>query len=176
MKKAVTGFFAFLVLVALVVALLRLINWLPVLLHEESLRRYESLEAVRTSLHLEDLHVPSYFPESFRWPPARILAQGEPFVAVAMEFAEADTGKIGLLLTQVAEGGHPLDVEAIRLQRVREEVPYDLKGRRATLRVGDCASGGTCSSLSWKEGGYTLRLVMAGPPFELIRMASSMVD
>lgn len=172
--KRFVGFLVFAAVVALLVAGLKLFNWLPTAVQKDSMRRYGSIEEVKTALGIRDLYVPSYFPESLTWPPSEIMAQGRPFAAVVMEFNRLEEGDIGLIISQAASSSFDA-TRKIKVSEVMETVAYDLKGRKAVLEVGTCEAGGTCSRISWDEGPYTIRVAMKSPPFELIKMAQSML-
>jgi hypothetical protein len=172
--KRLMGLLFFAALVAALVAGLKLFNWLPLAVQKDAMRKYASIEEVRSALGIKDLYVPSYFPQSLTWPPSDIMAQGRPFTAVLMEFNRVGGEDIALIISQAASRSFDPTLK-IKLSQVREKVAYDLKGREAVLEVGVCEGGGPCSRVSWEEGRYTIRVVMKSPPFELLKMAQSML-
>ncbi len=173
MKKRLTGFLYFAVTVAILVALLKVAGWLPTALQEGLMRQYDSVEEVRAKLHIKDVYVPSYFPQSFKWPPSRILAQSRPFVAIVMEFRDVRTADTALVISQSADKDFVPD-KRISLTRVREKVDYPLKGRASSLEVGTCRNGSPCSRISWREGIYRISVEMESAPFDLLKIADSM--
>jgi hypothetical protein len=91
-----------------------------------------------------------------------------------MEF-EKMTSKDTMLLISQSTSEVFLPEEKIRLLKVEENVTYSLKGREALLRVGVCQRNEPCSGISWKEGEYKIRVFAISTPFELIRIAESML-
>ncbi len=169
-----TGFLSFALAIGVLVALLAVMNWVPMAFQRDTIRRYRSIEEVRTALNIRDIYVPSYFPQHIVWPPSEILAQGRPFPAVVMEFKDAGSGKVVLVLSQSQDGPFPAG-PAISLTSVKETVPFIMKGRKAVLVVGECAKNEPCSRITWKEGPYTVTALMKAAPFELTRITESML-
>ena len=174
MREKILRFFAFSAGVAILVLGLKFFNWLPLMVQVDSMRGYKDLEEVRGALQIRTIFVPSYFPQHLNWPPSRILAQRKPFPAVIMEF-EKMTSKDTMLLISQSTSEDFLPEEKIRLIQVEENVAYSLKGREALLRVGVCQRNEPCSGISWKEGEYRIHVLAISTPFELIRIAESML-
>jgi hypothetical protein len=172
-KKSLAGFLYFAVTIAILVALLRVADWLPTALQEGLMQKYDSIEEVKERLHLKNIYVPSYFPQSFRWPPSRILAQSRPFVAIVMEFKDMRTGEIALVISQAADRRF-VPEKRIRMNQVREKVDYPLNGRAAVLEVGTCGNDSPCSRISWREGIYNMIIETETAPFDLLKIADSM--
>lgn len=169
-----TGFLSFALAIGVIVVLLAVMNWVPMAFQKDTLRRYRSIEEVRTALNIRDIYVPSYFPQHIVWPPSQILAQGKPFPAVVMEFKDAGSGEIVLVLSQSRGGPFPAG-PAIALTDIKETVPFIMKGRSAVLVVGECAKNEPCSRITWKEGPYTVMALMKAAPFELTKITDSML-
>lgn len=174
MKKTLTGFLPFLLMLAVLVVALKVLNWVPLVVQKESARRYNSVEEVRRTLNVRDILVPTYFPQQISWPPSEILAQGAPFPAVVMTFHRAGTGEAALVIVQ--SEGRPLNIgDAIHIAAVKEKVAYTMLGRDAELTVGACKNGEPCSRITWKEGDYSMTVLMKATPFELTKIAESML-
>ncbi len=173
MRESLRGLLSFAAILLVLVAALKLLNWAPNVLDPGGMRAYPSLSAASTALQVEDLLVPSYFPEQVRWPPRTILAQSKPYMAVAVAYEGTRREGIVLHTTQSASAEFTLDT-GIALTTIRETVPYDLNGRPATLAVGLCPDGEPCSRLTWQQGRYWVSVEMVSSPFELIRIAESM--
>jgi hypothetical protein len=173
-KKKLTGFLYFAVTIVILVALLRVADWLPTALQEGLMRKYDSIEEVKERLHVKNIYVPSYFPQSFRWPPSRILAQSQPFMAIVMEFKDMRTGDIALVISQSADRRFAPE-KKISITRIKEKVAYPLKGRAAVLEVGTCRNDTPCSRISWREGTYRMIIETETTPFELLKIADSMI-
>ncbi len=174
MKKTIVGFLSFSLAITILVVAMKVINGVPLIARKDALRRYASIEEVRNSLNIREIYVPAYFPQDIVWPPSGILAQGKPFPAVMMEFKNRNSGEIELVLCQSRGGQFPLD-RRIDMTSVKETVPFLMKGRRAVLVVGECAKNEPCSKITWEEGDNTVAALMKAAPFELNRLAESMI-
>jgi len=174
MKKTVSRILSFTFMIGLLILALKVINWIPLALHQDAVRRYNTIEEVRSALNRKDLYVPSYFPQQISWPPSAILAQNKPFFAMVMEFTRADKRNTALVISQ--SEGKALNVEnPIELHVVTEKVPYTIKGRDAVLTVGSCDNDEPCSGITWIEGKYTMTVLMKSTPFELTKIVESML-
>ena len=176
-KRTAFGFLAFAAGLAILVIALKALNGLPLIADRDLMRRYGDFEEMRTSLGIREVLVPSYFPEDFRWPPTGILAQGKPYPAVIMEFERSKEGKergVGLMIYQSVEDsftpGGPMAIS-----RVRERATYPLKGRSVVLDVGFCGNDAPCSRISWREKDVRVTLLARLTPFELMKVAESML-
>lgn len=176
-KRTAFGFLAFAAGLAILVIALKVLNGLPLIAQKDLMRRYGDFEEMRTSLGIREVLVPSYFPEDFRWPPTGILAQGKPYPAVIMEFARSGEGKareVGMMIYQAADDdfspGGPLV-----LSRIRERAAWPLKGRSAILEVGSGVKGEPCSRISWREKDLRITVLARLTPFELMKVAESML-
>ncbi len=174
MIKSIMNFFTFALAIGILVVTLKVMNWVPQTVHRDALRRYASIEEVRASLNIREIYVPAYFPQDIVWPPSEILAQGKPFPAVVLEFQDRTSGKLVLVLTQ-SQGTPAPAGRAIEVQSVKETVPFLMKGRNAVLIVGECTKNETCSRITWKEGAYDIAVLMKSAPFELTKIAESML-
>lgn len=177
MRSKVRGFLAFAVGLAVLVIALKALNWLPLFAQKDLLRRYGDFEEMRSEVGIREVLVPSYFPEDFRWPPTGIIAQGKPYPAVILEFARSGKGKnreIGLVIFQAtADGFSPGGT--LEITRTLERVAYPLKGRDAVLEVGTGARGEQCARISWREKEFRVTVLARSTPFEVIRVAESML-
>lgn len=174
MKQSLFRFLSFAFMLGLLLVALKVVNWLPLALRQDAVRRYATLEEARAALNIRDLLVPSYFPQSISWPPAVILAQSKPYTAIAMEFTRADKRNTALIISQ-SEGKTLTAAGPIQLRSVSERVRYPIKGREAALTVGFCANDEPCSGLTWTEGKYTMTVLMKASPFELTKIVESML-
>jgi hypothetical protein len=164
----------FVVTLAVMVGLLKVLNWAPGALEPGLMTRYPSIEAAVSRLGIRKIYVPAYFPESLAWPPAEILAQSKPYQAVVMEFVRARDRQAVLVMSQAANPHFEPDV-AIRFHTISETVPLDLGGRKARLEAGMCEDRSACSRIQWDEGKIRIVLTMKAPSVELIRIAQSML-
>jgi hypothetical protein len=174
-KKMLGGFVVFAAMIAILVGLIQLINWIPSAIQEGALQEYASIEDVRARLKIGTVYAPVYYPKSVQWPPALIAAQTRPYPAVVTHFRGSETpGETILIITQTALNHPPLS-NSIRLTSVRETVRYPFKGRVAVLEVGPCQKDDTCSRMTWDEAEFRITLVMRSSPAELVQMAESMI-
>ncbi|HWR58689.1 MAG TPA: hypothetical protein VN328_07365 [Thermodesulfovibrionales bacterium] len=174
MKKTLLGLLYFALTLGILAAVLKVANWLPSALQEGLTRKYDSVEQLKAKLHVRDVYVPSYFPQSYGWPPSTIIAQSRPFTAIVMEFRNAQTGDIALVISQTAGKGFLPD-KKIAIAQIKEKVDLPLKGRAAVLEVGKCNNDVTCSRISWDEGSYKIKVEMKSAPFDLLKVADSML-
>jgi len=174
MHKRVFGFLYFAMAIVVLIGVLKVTNWLPTVFQEGIIRKYDSIEEVKLRLRLRDIYIPSYFPQKFRWPPSRILAQSKPFIAVVMEFRNMETGETALVITQ-SENREFAPDKSIVISQIKEKVNYSLNGKPSALEVGVCKNDIPCSMISWEEGNTWIRVEMKSTPFELIRIAESMI-
>ncbi len=173
-RSGVRRLLLFLAAAAATLATLKVLGWLPEVLQKETLRPYPSIEEVLSRPGLRDVRVPSYHPQGISWPPARILAQTKPYPAVLLLYESAAGGGTSLAISQAASSRFPFR-PVLKMVETREKVPYRLKGRDALLEVGLCGREQPCSRISWKEGETHIAVSMRSAPFELIRIAESML-
>src|SRR5512140_838699 len=124
MHKKIFALIFFAVTIAVLLGTLKLINWVPTTVQEGFIREYKSLESVKSQLKIRDIYVPSYFPQSFRWPPSVLWAQTTPFTAIVMEFKDVEKSDIGLIVAQVDAGARFIPDDKIRMAQIREKVAY----------------------------------------------------
>ena len=175
MRNKIIGFLSFGVTIIILIGALKLMNWVPSFVQEGFIREYKSVDEVKSDLKIGDIYIPSYFPQSFRWPPSAIWAQTRPFTAIVMEFRNVETGDVGLIISQVSSGARFIPDNKIKIEQVREKVNYSLKGRNVFLEVGTGKGDEPCSRLSWTEGKYRITVIMKSRPFDLLKIAESML-
>ncbi len=175
MFRPVFRYFMFAVSIAVVLAALTAVNWMPGVIEEGLIKPYAGVDEVKKTLHLREIYVPSYFPERLGWPPARILAQSKPHVAVVMEFADREKADIALMISQSAAADLVPD-KKLALRELRQTLSYRLRGREALLQVGTCSDGETCSRISWAEGPYRMLVAMRSVPSDLLLIVNSMIE
>ena len=164
-------------LLAIVVVVVTLValNWLPSLAQKDFARQYSSIDEARRSTGLTTVPIPSYFPEGISWPPSFIVAQKRPYQAIAMEFRENASNKTSLILIQSASPEAETQFQRIRFLEIKEETKYRLKGMPAILRIGRCDNGMSCGRLAWQQDGIYHFVLYVSSPFELIKVAESML-
>jgi hypothetical protein len=160
--------------VVLLLGGLKLAGWLPLMAQKDLLRKYKTVEDVKSELGIREIYVPSYFPQNLSWPPSTVLAQGKPFPALVMEFGQIEGTSAGLVISQSLSDTFRTDGK-IRIVQLKEKVRYPLKGRDSLLEVGTSAGGEPCARVSWREGNYHITVTARSTPFELIKVAESML-
>jgi hypothetical protein len=174
-KTMLRSLLLFVAAALVLLALLVIAKRVPTLKQQNFIRQYASVEEVKRVLELDRVLVPTYFPEGVAWPPTVILAQKKPYEAVIMEFRKAEKAETTLVIIQSSLQGRYSQLERIPMVEVKEETTYPLKGRRAELQVGTCPGGTACSRISWDDSGLHCTVLFMAPPFELIKIAESMI-
>ena len=173
--KIVQGLLWIIVMTAVVVMILALMNWLPSLISEDFVRRYDSIEEATQSLDFKDKAiVPKYFPEGISWPPSLILAQKKPYKAIVIEFREAEAMNTVLIIVLSSLHDSTNRLQRIIMTDLKEKTEFMLKGKNAHLEVGTCDNGVTCSRINWQENSLHFTVLLMSSPFELIKVAESM--
>lgn len=176
MGKTARGLLYIIVMAGGIVAFLAGINRLPSMVQKDFARQYNSVEEVKRSLGFDSILVPRYFPEGISWPPSFIFAQKKPYPAVVLEFNGTKTGDTALIVIQSSLHGSESQLQRIRLSELKEDIPYRLKGRTARLQVGTCDNGKLCSRIAWQNHDFWCSVLFMSSPFELIRIAESMIQ
>jgi hypothetical protein len=174
--KIIRSLLLILVMAGGVVAVLATANWLPSLMQQDFARQYESVNDAKRSLGLDKVMVPTYFPEGISWPPSLILAQKKPYKAVVMEFKKAKTMETILIVIQSFEHDSDVQLQRITMSESKEETRYQMKGKIAFLQVGTCDNGKQCSRMTWQDKDLYCTVLLMSSPFELIKIAESMIQ
>ena len=174
--RGVRRFFLFMVMIAAAVTALKLLNWMPMSMEQGGIRKYRTIDDVRTELGIKNIALPAYFPQHLRWPPSDIFAQVKPFPLVIIHFTDRDTGEIVLSVRQAdSRDTAPLPLRLVQ-EHVDRQNSVTIKGRKALLMFGSCPDGMACNSITWQEQGFTYTVVEKGPTEELLKVAESMVS
>jgi hypothetical protein len=174
MNKKFLSFFYFALTVVILIAALKIFNYLPMMIQKDTMRRYHSIEDVKSKLNIKGIPVPSYFPQSLVWPPSEIFAQNKPFTAVVIEFRHARTGDIALIISQADSKDFKAD-EKIKIVQIKEKISYPLKGRTVVLEAGMCKNEEPCSRIAWDDGRYRITVTAKTSPPELLKISESMI-
>jgi len=174
MAKKFVSFFYFVITVVILIVTLKIANYLPMALQKDTMRQYKSIEEVKSKLNINDVYVPSYFPQGLMWPPSTILAQEKPFVAIILEFSHAEKGDVALIISQSTSAAFAPD-EKIKILRINEKADYPFKGRNITLEAGVCKGEEPCSRIVWDEGKYRVNITARSTSPALMQIAESMI-
>lgn len=172
--KQLHRFFSFILTVAVVILLLKLLNWLPSVIQDEGIKKYGSVEEVVTALKIPRVYIPAYFPEYINWPPAEIFAQKRPFKLVIMHFTHRDSRSFALSLFQVDSRAIYEPEYKSDVLSVRKEIKVSIKGRPGDLVMAVCSGRQRCNRITWEEGIYRITLIADDTPEQLLKMAESM--
>jgi hypothetical protein len=173
MGKRMRSLFYFVITVVILVMTLKLINYLPTVIQTGIIRRYHSIEEVKSRLNIKDIYVPTYFPQGLVWPPSELLAQNKPFTAVVMEFKSVENEEIAMIISQSASANFKPDEKI--LLRMKERVSYPFNGRNITLEAWVCENEVPCSRITWVEGRYTVTVTAKSEPPSLMTIVESMI-
>lgn len=163
-----------LISIIVVIVTVKVINYIPYLIQKDSMRRYNSIEEVKKNLKIKDLYTPTFFPEGLVWPPSNILAQGEPFLTVILEFNNSKNSSTDLIICQSASEKFKYN-EKIRIKNMIDRINYSFKGRNISILTFSCEDGIICTNASWKEDKYTITVIARFEPPQLLKIIESMI-
>jgi len=173
--KKIVRIVIFILVISLLVIILKGLNWVPVALQKDVMKKYASIDEMKSQLKFTKIYLPAYFPGDFIWPPSTVLAQDVPYPAIVLEFKMRDTNTAGLIITQSTSPqfryGRGADVSSDP-----KELSFSLKGRNTIITYGTCSGGAKCSSIKWNEKDQWLTVFGLTPKEELIRIAESMLS
>jgi hypothetical protein len=136
-------------------------------------RVYRTLEEAQASVGAR-LLVPSYYPDSLAWPPARIeVAPGSPPVT-AIRIAARGGSRDALIICQSIGGAAPPPPWLLPPLQQLEEVRVVIGARPARLARLLTPGGRVVHDLSWAQGGRRFTLRYDGEVEDLLRMARAM--
>jgi hypothetical protein len=167
-------FFGLIVCVTVVV--LSLLNWVPSAIQKEGLRKYKSIEDVKTELNIKKIFLPAYFPHYLVWPPSEIYASGKPYKMILMHFTNYKKTEIVLSIRQAEPAAPSFLQSRIEPVTVKKRDQVVIKGREGMLSIALCAGGEPCNSVAWREDGYNVEIVAKDSVEELLKIAESMVS
>lgn len=173
MRKRLISIILFAAAVAVLIGVLKTLNWVPGVMQTGLLQQYGTIEEVKTRLGVPRPSTPSYYPQGLRWPPVRIMAQTKPHLMILQEFARTKDRLIALVIVQIAKGREAPKLPLV-MTGITEQVPFNLKGRDAFLEVGEC-EGAQCSRVSWDEADSRIMVLMLASPSETVKIADSMI-
>lgn len=174
MDRKLLNFFYFILTVTILIVALKFFNYLPVMLQKDTMRKYHSIENVKSKLNIKEIPIPSYFPESLVWPPSKIFAQNKPFTAVVMEFSNSSKSEVVLVISIALSKNFRAD-EKIKIVQIRDTVNYLVKNKNVLLEVGVCKNEEPCSRISWNDDKYRITITSKTAPPELLKIAESMI-
>jgi len=172
--KKIIRIVIFLLVISLLVIILKGMNWVPVALQKDVMKKYASIDEMKSQLKFTKIYLPAYFPGDFIWPPSTVLAQDVPYPAIVLEFKMKDRDSVGLIITQSSSSQFRYGRRA-EVSSDPKEMTYSLEGRNTIITYGTCNGGAICSSIKWNEKDQWLTIFGLTPKEELIRIAESML-
>ena len=169
------GLLKFALMAMLTVAVISLLNRFVTSAGTGFAKKFDTVDDARRSIGARELLVPSYFPEGISWPPSLIIGQQRPFRAAVMEFASPATHDTILVIEQSELAAGDDKLLRISLDNIVEETAYSFKGRSSVLQVGSCGGHAPCSRITWLQDGEHHTVLLMSSPFELVKIADSMV-
>ncbi|MGA8892879.1 MAG: hypothetical protein WB493_15025 [Anaeromyxobacteraceae bacterium] len=148
------------------------LDTVPGWLHGEprGVRRATSVEEAERRLQAR-VQLPSYFPDTLRWPPSSVRFTREDGGSVALSFLGAD-GAPALYLAQAVGKERPIAEGLVGRLAVIQQQSAPIEGDAVLARV--VAEDGTLwSQLEWSRNGRRYLLRGRGSLEDLIRMARS---
>jgi hypothetical protein len=137
-------------------------------------RVYTTMDQAEQALGTR-IWLPGYYPDTLRWPPARIEADLRPPISVAVRIAGRDDGRERLVICE-SLGETPAAPPASLLPpgEILETARVALRAHDATLVRMLAPDGRIAHEVSWDQGSrrLTLRAVLAAE--ELLRIAASL--
>jgi hypothetical protein len=165
----------FLLVVVGAAVLLRLVDWLPVVLGGEprGVRRFDSVEDVEHETGV-GVRLPAFFPDTLGWPARRVrLAVGRP-PTVSVVFAARGRAEAELNLCETLGGYAAIPAVLLQPGLVLETAETTVAGRPAEIvRVSE-DGGRLVHDVRWDSADRTIRLRFSGPLPQLLRMADSL--
>jgi hypothetical protein len=170
------GRFAIVLLATLAIsaALLRMADAIPSWIRGEprGVREYVSLDALEVELETRVL-LPSYFPDTLQWPPARVaLAAGEG-QPIAVEFVNR-RGRTGLVVCQAIRGDFPIPARLLPAGQVIADEPVLVSDRPGRLTRSRGPDGQPWTDLSWVVEDRRVVMRVVGSDENLMRLARSL--
>ncbi|MDA8079336.1 MAG: hypothetical protein M0Z79_10415 [Nitrospiraceae bacterium] len=166
----------FAAMVVSLVLLLRFLNWIPAAFQKTEVRRYRSIEDVRSGLKIRKVFLPSYFPQYLTWPPDEIFARKRPYPLVLMHFTNQQRGEIAMSIRQADVRDASPVVSRIEPVIIHSEENILIKDRPARLFIATCPAKRACISVMWQEEGYVFTITAKDSVREVTKIAESMLS
>lgn len=144
-----------------------------VLAGPQATRRFNNVEELERSLG-ERLALPSYFPNSLRWPPVLLERRGQSPASVLLVFSARQEDSARVYLAQTVGGRGRLEKELLPPAVSLEERELELHGRKALLLRLKGEDGSLWYELRLEQDGRSVALRSKGALEELLRMVSSL--
>jgi hypothetical protein len=162
-----------LVVLAVTAVSLAALDALPRWLRGEDrhVRRYPTVEAAERRLATHVL-LPTYFPQTLRWPPSSIRVDPLPPATVALAFDGAD-GRPAMVLYQSPRAGSRLSPRLRPPDAPLQQLPVTVGAEGGTLSRVVIEDGSIWNEVTWRAGDTLLALRGRGTVDELVAIAKS---
>ena len=118
--------------------------------------------------------IPTFFPETLRWPPSAVRASDGPPRSVSLEFTGRDGKWTRLVVCQTLEAGDAFPTGLLAPGREWYSTPVTIAGEKTTLESVRVGSEGSFDQVTVHRKGRKVLLRYDGPADELVRMAATL--
>jgi len=163
-----------LTVLVLFAAVLRLVDAIPGILVElpRTVREHPSVAFAERAIGRR-VELPAYFPDSLRWPAARVRSSLGPARAVALAFSGADGRPARLALCDAIRSPEDCDDLLLASVTVLERRAIEFEGHQAQLRRVLERNGRLLHELRWQTGDRVRVMRYDGGVDQLLLMAQS---
>lgn len=136
-------------------------------------KTYRNVEEVERKLG-ERLLLPSYFPDTLRWPPAAIRLVSGPPLSVTLTFMGREGDEERFIVYQAFGGAGPVPPQLLPPGLVLHTTTVSVGGTAGELSRIRAEDGAIWHEIGWWREGRRMTLRFRGPVEELLKMARSM--
>lgn len=119
------------------------------------------------------LRLPSYFPDSLRWPPAAVEVYPGPPPAAALRYEGPSRSDLQLIVCQTLEPSESIPVKLLPPGLILESARTIVRTRPATLMRVQLDDGRLVHELSWDDAGRMMAMRFDGSVEQLMMVARS---
>ncbi len=165
---------AWVVVMLAVVIVLRVLDSVPGYITDtpRGVRSVRTIEAAERSLQAR-LHLPAYFPDTLRWPPASVEIYPGPPRAASVGFLAARGRDLRLVVCQTVEPADSVPVKLFPPALILESVRASISDRPATLMRVQLDDGRIVHELTWRTRDRMMAMRFDGPVEQLMALARS---
>jgi hypothetical protein len=136
-----------------------------------SFKEYNSLDEVKSITNITNIYLPTYFPSSIKWPPAKIYAQTQPVKAIVTEYVNKNN-EIVLEIFQIHHKKFNYKSH-INIKEILEESFLNIKNHKTKIYSGFCSDREYCSRIEIAIEKGQLTLIGKLQVQELLKIAKS---
>jgi hypothetical protein len=135
--------------------------------------RHASVEAAEKALGTTVL-LPSYFPDSLRWPATSVRSGRVPAPGLGVQFTGRDGGRERLFLFETMPGGSEFPASLVPEANPYHSVPVRVGDARGVFRSVRLSSEGNFSEVDFRKENRRILIRYAGTGDELMKIAGSL--